>query len=69
MRHCRLILAAATGLVLRSGWATAQLPAQGSVTLTAFTSGSFRWMDVAGNLYAAAYRAAYNYTQATVVVA
>ncbi len=69
MRHCRLLLAAAAGLVLRSGWATAQLPAQGSVTLTAFTSGSFRWMDVAGNLYATAYRATYNYTQATVVVA
>ncbi len=39
-----------------------------SVTLTPYTSGAFRWKDVAGNLYAMAFRESYSYTQSTVVI-
>ena len=42
--------------------------AQSSVILTAYTSGDFRWKDLAGNTYSAAYQASYSYTQATVMI-
>jgi len=42
--------------------------AQSSVVLTAYTSGNFRWKDVAGNTYSTAYQASYSYTQATVMI-
>ena len=41
---------------------------EASVTLGAFTAGSFRWKDIAGNAYSAAYRSAYSYSQAEVTV-
>ena len=68
VRARRFIRVVACGLALQAGVTIAQSPAQDSVTLSAFTAGSFRWMDVASNLYAAAYRATYSYTQATVIV-
>lgn len=46
----------------------ASVPAQTSVTLRAYTSGAFRWRDVAGNLYSDTYRTTYSYTQARVTV-
>ena len=42
--------------------------ASGSVTLTGYESGRFRWKDIAGNAYAAAYQDSYSYTQAEVSV-
>lgn len=41
---------------------------QTTVTLEGFTTGAFRWKDIGGNLYSAAYQAAYRYTQALVQV-
>ncbi len=37
-----------------------------SVTLSAYPAGAFRWLDVAKNLYSAAYRVSFSYTQAVV---
>jgi hypothetical protein len=42
---------------------------QTTVTLDGFTEGAFRWKDVAGNPYGAAYQASYRYTQARVQIA
>lgn len=42
--------------------------AGGRAELTAYTSGQWRWKDVAGNVYAPAYMDSYSYTQATVIV-
>jgi len=39
-----------------------------SVTLTGQTAGDFRWKDISGNVYSAAYRSSYSYTQAVVTV-
>jgi len=42
--------------------------ADGRVELTGYTTGQFRWKDVAGNIYATNYQNSYSYTQATVIV-
>ena len=42
--------------------------ADGWVELTAYTTGQFRWKDVAGNIYADDYQASFSYTQSTVTV-
>jgi len=36
--------------------------------LTGYTTGQFRWKDVAGNIYSTNYQNSYSYTQATVIV-
>lgn len=43
-------------------------PADGRLELTAYTTGQFRWKDIAGNIYATNYQNSYSYTQATVIV-
>ncbi len=58
---------AARRIVLLVGLACAGARAA-TVTLRPFASGAFRWKDVAGNLYSAAYRDAYQYAQASVVI-
>lgn len=42
--------------------------ARGTVELTGYTTGQFRWKDIAGNIYAADYRDSYSYTGASVVI-
>jgi hypothetical protein len=59
--------ALAVGVMFAAGLAFGGGPYQ-SVTLIPFGSGDFRWRDVADNLYAPAYRNAYSYDQATVVL-
>jgi len=54
-------------LTLAAGTLLGRAPCQ-TVTLVPFLSGDFRWRDVADNRYAAAYRYAYSYDQATVTV-
>jgi hypothetical protein len=39
---------------------------ESTVTLDGFQTGAFRWKDVGGNLYSAAYQAGYSYTQSCV---
>ncbi|MDA1085501.1 MAG: hypothetical protein O2901_00590 [Verrucomicrobia bacterium] len=39
-----------------------------TVELAGYPTGSFRWMDTARNVYGAAYRGGYSYTQASVVI-